>query len=766
MAHLKAISSQLLPFLAILFIGLFCYYQTFHYPFELDDRALLLSNDALKKPVVLHDLLSRLIEISYGQRTRIVGFATFLLNYKLHGFNVFGYHLFNFFIHIGTSFSVFWFFQLLLDTPRLRSHGLFQHKKSLSLVASLIFVAHPVQTQAVTYISQRFASLATLFYILSLCFYIKGRFSQRTPSASAYFFSSGLSGLLGIFTKEIVISLPLQILLIESFLMREPLVKSHISLQKPLAMFKNIRPIAIIFLIFIFVCTIPFFLAFSIPSFLAFHMPSESHDGDMLTAYTYIMTEIRVIRHLFLLFLFPFNQNVDYDFPMSKSFWEVKTSLSFFFLLAILSLAINIRKKYRALTFGIFWFFLTISVEFIPRQNVIFEHKLYLTSVGLCLALVSLVFELIKTPKKRLIIFTMTILLLSLLTFQRNKIWKNEITLWQDVIQKSPNKSRPYANLGSLYLDRQEYATALPLFSRALSLKPDNADVAHDLGFTYMLTAEQNKALEYFNYTLKVNPKHGRAYLSRGILLNGLRQWDRAIDDLKEATTYLQGRDKMYAYSNLGIAFTAQRNFEFAFRAFNRALEIEPKYWEARINRGDLYLELNQPDLALADYSVLIPSHPMYAKVHVNRGIIFFNKGQIPEALQAYQKAITLNPELIEAYFNRAILYQTENDFASSLSDLNKVLELDPLYWEAYQQRAYIYFKQNDLESALEDYNRVLINNPLNKTSLYYRSLVYYKKGEFDKAWDDVTNSLHLGYQVNDSYLNKLKSLLNNPQDM
>lgn len=196
--------------LLIIVVGLLTYSNTFNSPFHFDDEFYITKNPVIRN-------LNFFIEPSGAEqfkgnywfhtlKMRYIGSLTHALNYKLHGLNITGYHIFNLTIHILNAILVYWLVVLTLRTPfggespfgesvNRKTHSISSASllwrpihpfTYLPLSIALIFVSHPIQTQAVTYITQRFASLATMFYLLSLVMYIRWRFDsaieQSLPS--------------------------------------------------------------------------------------------------------------------------------------------------------------------------------------------------------------------------------------------------------------------------------------------------------------------------------------------------------------------------------------------------------------------------------------------------------------------------------------------------------------------------------------------------------------------------------------------------------
>jgi hypothetical protein len=299
---------------------------------------------------------------------------------------------------------------LSFKTPYLKGSKISHYAASLSLASGLIFVAHPIQTQAVTYIVQRFTSLATLFYLLSLVLFIKARLYNLeekrfyAPSHLGYYVGSLLAAFLAMKTKEMTITLPAIILLYE-FCFFSPSLKE---LTKKLP---YLTPLLLTFFIIPFSSYGLTLFGISGGTFIGI-----AEVGDIIGAATqettaisrtdYLFTQFNVIVTYIRLLFFPVNQNLDYDYPISHTLFEFPTLFSLLFLISIVIFGVWMFKKSRLISFGIFWFFITLSVEssIIPIRDVIFEHRVYLPSVGFVIFLttaISQMMEQIKTKPKK-----------------------------------------------------------------------------------------------------------------------------------------------------------------------------------------------------------------------------------------------------------------------------------------------------------------------------------------------------------------------------
>lgn len=206
---------KLLIIITLFLSGFIAYSNTFHNSFHFDDGSSITDNFAIRD-------LQNLRNIWNFWPSRFITYLSFSINYHFHQLNVFGYHLVNLLVHIISAILIFYFIFLTFSTPKMKDANITKHANVIAFFVALIFLAHPIQTQAVTYITQRIASLATLFYLASLIFYIKSRLlEERLINGNIYYFLSLIMAVIAMFTKEITITLPFVILLYEIHFLKQ-----------------------------------------------------------------------------------------------------------------------------------------------------------------------------------------------------------------------------------------------------------------------------------------------------------------------------------------------------------------------------------------------------------------------------------------------------------------------------------------------------------------------------------------------------------------
>ncbi len=350
-------------------VALVAYSNTFHVPFQFDDRPNITENPNVQIKVFSWENVERLIKNTYKESIRVFSYFTLALNYYFGGFNVFGYHLVNFFVHIASGIFLYWFLLLTFNLPSLKeTYGSISYK--VALFSSLIFISHPIQTQSVTYIVQRMASMGGMFYLLSLVLYIKGRLSAGGPRV-LYFAGTAVSYLLGVFSKENVAILPLFIALYEFYFFQ----RFDLSPKG--------KKILLGLLIGLLILGA---FGFVIWGRRYINVIVEGYQYRTFTMSERVLTQFRIVLYYITLLIYPHPSrlNLDYDFPISKTILDPFTTLiSILIVAGFIGYSIWAAKKRPMLSFCILWYFgnLVIESSIFPLEMV-YEHRLYLPAVG------------------------------------------------------------------------------------------------------------------------------------------------------------------------------------------------------------------------------------------------------------------------------------------------------------------------------------------------------------------------------------------------
>jgi hypothetical protein len=527
------LSKPICHLLLVIILGILGYSNTLNGPFYFDDVHNIVENPIVKNLNYYITPSKASVHKGFAEYplliNRYIGSLTLAINYKVHGLDVTGYHVANLLIHLCNALFVYWFVQLIFTTLASGAGGNtplpIKHASTIAFFASLLFVTHPLQTQAVTYIVQRFASLATMFYLFSIIMYIKFRLTiddsynknhgnKISIKAFVYYLIALLAAVLAMKTKEIAFTLPAMIVLFE-FLFFKGEIKSRILYLVPFILTMLIIPATLIYIVNLDG-------GVGTPTRLATDMPR----------FDYLFTEFRVIITYLRLVFFPVGQNLDYDYPLYHSIFEPEVFLSFLALLTICSTVIYSFWRYRktqpltrVICFGTAWFFATLSIEssIIPIVDVIFEHRMYLPSFGIFLVLSVLLVMVIEKCRHKLVKETVfsSVIIITLVftgvTYARNNVWNDALVFWQDVVNKSPEKARGHNYLGLVYKEKGNLNLAIKHSNKAIALDPLDPNAYSNLGIAYFEKGLIDESITAFRNAIRIKPTHANAHFNLGL---------------------------------------------------------------------------------------------------------------------------------------------------------------------------------------------------------------------------------------------------------
>lgn len=481
-----AISSTLLQRALILLTGIVAYGNAFTVPMQFDDFTSIGG--------AFENFSRGGFGLFSPGASRWVADATFAFNKYLHGLQVGGFHAMNLAIHLGAALCVYALLKHMVAaadeaTPKDTAPPAFI-ANFIPFGSALLFVSHPIQTEAVTYIAQRYTSLAALFYLLSLYCYFCARkrmvLSPMAPLLSKtliWWLTCVLFAVCAMKSKQTGITLPIMMIILELACYRGYLVRK--------------AAFALLMLGLLAIVPLQELSSRNTNSgrSITQMVQKASSESTTISRYSYFLTEQRVEATYLRLLLFPVNQNLDYDYPVFTSIkdWPVLCSLFLHLLLVGAALYLLIRSQrfsdsmarttimtMRLTGIGIVWFYVTLAVEssFIPISDVIFEHRLYLPSIGFFMAATAGVGWLaahrpwLQRSAWSLVLIVATVLTAA--TIARNKVWGTELSLWQNVLEKSPNKARPRSYVGMYFGKKMMLDKAIQNFVRAIELDGDN----------------------------------------------------------------------------------------------------------------------------------------------------------------------------------------------------------------------------------------------------------------------------------------------------
>lgn len=668
------------------------YLPTLEYPFQFDDKPNILQNTKIQLTQIGWTELKEILQSTSG-RNRPLSVLSFALNYYFGKFDPSGYRLVNILIHIASGMLLYFFtkFTLMLTEketegaggPIEREAAMPSSANDLFLIpffATAIWIFHPLATNSVTYIVQRMNSMATMFYMLSMVCYIKGRTlaicTEEKPGAihgrwfplpssvasKCSFICSALAALAAIASKEIAITLPFMIFLYEWFFFQN-LDRQWI--QKKLLWAALIGG------------------AFTAMAIVSFGVDRLIHYFDLydrldFTMTQRMMTECRIVFFYIGLLLFPHPSrlNIDHDFTISHSLIDpLTTLLSLVMIGLLLFYAIVTAKRNRLASFTIFWYFgnLTIESTILPL-DLLFEHRIYLASMLVISFLVFRVFHLFPWKKVSLTGLTICIVVLTLWTQDRNQVWKSPISLWLDCATKSPGKSRPHVNLGEAYAAEGAFGKAVIQYQKALAINPYSEYTYYNLGAACYALKETEKAVTYFRLALKNNPNFAEAH------------------------------------NNLGVALIDQRQLEEGIHHYHEALRLNPNHPEAPENLRKAQTGLDQINARIAAIEKKGPEDLDDPDLLYNLGFLYYRKGGFQIAENCYRRALEINPVFLKALTGLSILFAETHREPEAVIILREILKQQPNDSGAYYNLACMFARMKQDKESLECLHKAIEN--------------------------------------------------------
>jgi len=548
------------------------YARTLTGPFIFDDKHNIQQNryirmDRLRPGSIVQAALQS------PSRHRPVANVSFALNYYFHRYNPVGYHFVNILIHIINGTLLYLFTKITLRTPALKGDYDAFKVGWIPLLTALIWTLHPLQTQTVSYIVQRMNSLATLFYLLCLWFYAKYRLAERAKQSPWLLVGCAASGVLAVGSKEIAATLPFFIILYEWYFFQGV----HRAWLKRKILFIAGAFIVFAGLSWLFLGMDPL----SIITVDAIHRK--------LPPVQRVLTEFRVVIFYLSLLIWPHPSrlNLDHDFMVSNSLTDpFSTLLCLAAIAGMVGAAIFLARKTPLISFGILWFLGNLVIESsVVDLEIIFEHRTYLPSSMLIFMLVSLIFKYVKPRQICIAVLCAVVAVESFWTYQRNAVWADAVTLWQDCVAKSPGKARPYNNLGVALAQAGQLDAAIENYYHALRINPDYGNAHYNLGSTLARKGNLKSGIAHLSRAVELQPDSYDARNNLGIALLKQGALQEAITQFRIVLQHNANDSR--AHNNLGDALRRQGKFKEAHHHFSEALRINPAYEVARKNYTD-----------------------------------------------------------------------------------------------------------------------------------------------------------------------------------
>jgi tetratricopeptide (TPR) repeat protein len=587
-----------IPILIIVIVSCAVYFNALFGDFVYDDKQQILDNPWIRDLKNIPTIFSKSVasfEVAsvISNYYRPLMHTTYMVNYHIFGLKPWGFHLVNILFHCGVSVLVFLIIRRFLTKDKVTTFSVYL---SPPFIAAMLFATHPIHTEAVTWIAGLPDVAFTFFYLLSFYLYTRSKEGLR----GGYLFSV-ICFAFAVFFKEPALTLPV-ILLAYDYTFGE--VKN-----RPLHYVKRYSPYVIIGALY---------LAARLYA-LGGIAPLKRYAT--LNTYQYAINAFPLFIQYLQKLLVPLNLNAFYVFHPIASILELKGVLSLIGTLVFLCLLVVAWKKKKRVAFlGLLFLLLPLlPVLYIPAlgENTFTERYLYLPSVGyVFLVALFLLWAKEKFPHAAggmTIVFAVIFGLYTVGTVDRNNVWKDNLILWSDTVNKSPDSAMAHNNLGNVYSPQGMSDSAMAEYQTALRLNPAFAEAHNNLGTEYAYRGLLDRAVAEYQTALRLKP------------------------------------DFVDAHNNLGAAYRSQGLLDRAVTEFQAALRLKPYYAEAHYNLGIAYVSQGLLDMAVTEFQSASRLKPDFVDAHYGLALIFIEKGNMDMARREVEVMLKIRPDLPKA---------------------------------------------------------------------------------------------------------------------
>ena len=521
-------------FISLFLILILIYSNSFHGVYVFDDNPRIVKNSYIRMERLDFDSLSNPFRDEATGRFRLwrpLAFLTFALNYYIGGLDVKGFHIVNLGVHFLAACFLFLFIQSMLSLPMLKDrYGALSYP--LALLTAVFWAVHPIQVTSVTYIVQRMASMAGMFYIAAMYFYLQGRF-KRGKSRFVWLTMALLAGICAVASKENAV------LLVPTLVMMELILIQGASRENIIKFARWVFWISAVCAILAFIVTNPFKVV-------------GDYSFRPFTMWERLITQPRVMMLYLGLLLYPTADKMTflYDVPHSVSLMDpVSTLWSTLAVLGIFVAGLSLVKKSPLISFCILFFLLNHAVEstFLPLEMV-YEHRNYIPSMLFFLLLFVLItlflYKIVQEPTVRffgLSLVTCIIIANGHTTHMRNSVFDSTYAFWTDNANKSPNLSTPTWDVGNCEWIKGNTKIAGEQFKKAFDLDRyenlfQKGKTLHNIGVNYLYDEYSPQiALGYFFASMYLTYDKPLSRQQIAICYLQMEKWENAREWLKNS---------------------------------------------------------------------------------------------------------------------------------------------------------------------------------------------------------------------------------------
>lgn len=647
----------------VFFMLVFAYSNHWHNGFHFDDSHTVQNNLYVRHiqniPLFFKDCTTFSSIPSHGSYRPLVT-TSLAIDYKLgevfsaNGYDPFWYHVSTFIFFLLQAVLMWFFFKKILDTVSRGTPNAF-----VALFAVAWYALNPVMAETINYVISRSDSLSTFFVVLAFVVY------QYAASARKYYLYL-IPILIGALAKPTAIMFGPMLMAYHLLFEQE---QSLLAVGK--WQWNKLWKVAL-----------PSMAVFVAVYFFIKKMEAGMFEPGGSSLFEYIITQPYIYLHYVAMFLLPMQLSADTDWSTFKSLSDVGALVGFVFLILLVFTVFITSKnpKQRPITFGILWFlFALVPTTFVPLAEVMNDHRQFYPHVGTALALTWALYLVLENVWKRIPVNAIvlgSLLLFSAYaygTYERNKVWLTEETLWKDVTEKSPLNGRGLMNYGLALMARGDYAGAEQYFKRGLELWPYYSYLYINMAIAKESTGKIDEAGYYYQKGLEYGKSYPNNYYYYGKYLYRKGSKEEAIGYLQQCLKMSSAQvDARYLLMD---ALYETKRLEELKSICTETLKILPSDKKATD-----YLAMAETGKSRAEVLETSLQEKPTAEGYLNLSLSYYQAEKYDLCITAAEKALALKPDYAEAWNNICSAHNALGNFKAGAAACEQALKLKPDY--------------------------------------------------------------------------------------
>jgi tetratricopeptide (TPR) repeat protein len=551
--------------------------------------------------------IQKIFTLEEGNTYQPLRMLSYAIDYRFWKLNPVGYRITNIFFYILTCIMVFVTIRLL--SSHLRNEAPPDSHGRVALFGALLFVAHPVHVEAVTWLAARKEVLQGFFFFLAFYLYLRGR-EEYNRKKMVYLALSLSSILFAALSKPSAVVFPGVILIYEIARKKEGLITF---LKKYW-----------VFTAFSIIVSVVF-------SFILMKVMLEAggikpYHGD--TFLKNVLVSVYAFLRSVKLLLFTINYSAAYSFPVTLPIFHLKNIAFIIVTASLIGVSFWSLKRTRVIFFSFFFFFVTMLpyLNIVPISTLLADRYVFIASFSYVF-LLGIAFDRLFVYRQRMFSggffkFLSIVLLLfltagySFMTIRQNKIWENSYTLWSDAVEKHPGSNTANALMGIVYMDLGMDEKAAEYLERAVAILPYDYESRNNLGIVYGRLGDREKALKELTTAISLRPDRETIWINLALFYQRQKEYKKAEQILKDLASKYPRDARLYFW--LGMLYKEMGRYDLAITELTRSTELAPHIINPYEEIGNIYLSrLKNPGKAKFYYLKGIESAPR-AKLKVD----------------------------------------------------------------------------------------------------------------------------------------------------